>query len=225
MMVGDTVRQVRELLWHGADPFAGLPERLFEADAQGWRSQHPYLSSGIEFIRPRIIVEVGVWKGGSTLYMANKLRELGLDAVVIAVDTWLGAWDHWTDSNWFQELNFSYGYPQLFYKFAANVVVNKLQDYVVPLPLDSVNAREVVSRRGIVVDMLHIDAAHDYTAVSSDLAQWWQVLRPGGLFIGDDYVPGGMVWPEVKRAIDDFLAGHRYTGFQESAGKCAALKA
>lgn len=222
--MGNTIQELRQKIWRGTNPFAGLPPRLYEADTQGWASQHRYLSDAIEMIRPKVIVEVGVWKGGSTIHMAKKLRELGLDAVVIAVDTWLGAWDHWTDETWFRELNFSYGYPQLFYKFATNVIANDLQDYIIPLPLDSVNAREVMSRAGISADVLHIDAGHDYAAVTSDLTQWWPVLRSGGAFIGDDYDASGVGWPDVKRAIDTFLANHGHANFQHGGNKCAAFK-
>jgi hypothetical protein len=42
-----------------------------------------------------------------------------------------------------------------------------------------------------------------------------------GLFIGDDYA----AWPDVKRAIDDFLAKTLCQQFQVSGIKCAAIKA
>ncbi len=224
--MGETINEVRTKLWRGRNPFTGLPQRLYQLDEKGWGSHHPYLSEGVRQIRPRIIVEVGVWKGGSTIFMAKTQRELGLDAVVIAVDTWLGCMQHWENPDWFEDLNIGHGYPQLYYTFAANIVANKLEDYVVPVPMDSVNAREWVSNRGIAVDMIHIDGGHDYTSVMSDLTQWWQVLRPGGLFVGDDYDPA---WPDVIRATDDFLAKNRHTQFQKLSGatgsKCAAIKA
>ena len=92
--MGETIKDVRARLWRGQNPFAGLPPKLYQRDEQGWQSQHPYLSIGVEQMRPRVVVEVGVWKGGSTIFMAKKMRELGLDAVVIAVDTWLGSAFH-----------------------------------------------------------------------------------------------------------------------------------
>ncbi len=222
--MGEVCQLVRQKLWRGRDPFAGFPDRLIATDEQGWHSRHPYLAEAIETLRPRIIVEVGVWKGGSTLFMANRLRELGLDAVVIAVDTWLGAWDHWRNDKWFEELCFDHGYPRLYDKFAANVVRNGLQDYVVPLPLDSVNARHVVSFFELRADILHIDAGHDYAAVLSDLRQWWQVLRPGGMFIGDDYHVDENLWPGVRRAIDEFLGRNPHADFAHSKAKCRAVK-
>lgn len=218
------IEELRQKLWNGGNPFAGFPARLFGEDSQGWASQHPYLAAEVEALRPRVVVELGVWKGGSTLTMAHRLRELGIDGAVIAVDTWLGSWDHWIDPGLRQELCFMHGYPRLFDKFCANIVHHGVQDFVVPLPLDSVNARNVISRLGIVADIIHIDGGHDYEAVTTDLTQWWQVLRPGGVFIGDDYFENGSIWPEVFRAINDFLAKTPHWGFEFHSGKCRAIK-
>jgi SAM-dependent methyltransferase len=222
--VGEVSRHVREKLWRGGDPFAGLQDGPGAVDEQGWNSHHPYLSEAIATQRPGVVVEVGVWKGRSTLFMANRMRDLGLDAVVIAVDTWLGAVDHWRDDALFRELNFDHGYPRLYDTFAANVVRHGLQDYVVPLPLDSVNARAVVSYFKVEADVVHIDAGHDYRSVATDLREWWGVLRPGGLFIGDDYHDDGVRWPRVRRAIDDFLARTPHAAFEHRDGKCRAVK-
>ena len=197
---------------------------MISEDSQGWGSQHPFLGSVIESIRPRIIIEIGVWKGGSTLTMAHKLKDHHIDGAVIAVDTWLGSWDHWLDQRLRDELCFEHGYPRLFEKFVANILHHDVQDFVVPLPLDSVNARHVVSTSGIVADMIHIDGGHDYAAVTSDFSQWWQVLRTGGVLIGDDYYENGRHWPEVYRATNDFLARTPHTGFEFNDGKFRAIK-
>ena len=222
--LGSTHDDILGRLWRGADPFAGFPKRLFEVDISGWNAGHGYLFNTIKAIRPQVIVEVGVWKGQSTILMADRLRELTLDAVVVAVDTWLGSWDHWTDRQYWDELCFDHGYPRLYDKFMANVLSRRLEGYVVPLPLDSVNARQVVSERGIVADMVHIDGGHDFDAVTSDLTQWWRVLREGGVLVCDDYHAGGEAWPEVRRAVDEFLAGHAHSGFVSAAAKCWVVK-
>lgn len=222
--MGETYDGIKKKLWLRHDPYASFPERLIERDPSGWNSQHEYLASTIDTLRPKIVIEVGVWKGGSTLFMADRMRRLGLDSTVISVDTWLGSWDHWRDENLKRELAFLHGYPSLFYKFMANVVAQELQGYVIPLPLDSVNAREVIGECGIVADMIHIDAGHDYAAVCSDLAQWWQALRDGGVLIFDDYDPNGGAWPGVKRAVEEFCATHPVAGFEAVSAKCRFVK-
>jgi predicted O-methyltransferase YrrM len=80
-----------------------------------------------------------------------------------------------------------------------------LEKYVLPLPLDSGNAAELLKIVGVEVDMLHIDAAHDKDGVLSDLKKWWPLLRHGGILIGDDYFARGNPWPDVKAAFDEFF--------------------
>lgn len=200
-----TRQRVLERIWRGHDPFAGFPTRLYENDTQGWNSHHPYLTDSIDKVGPSpVIVEIGVWKGGSVMTMANRMKELGLDGCVIAIDTWLGAWDHWISPEWFEELSMSHGRPAIQNKFMSNIVQAGLTDYVLPLPLDSLNALQVLTRQGVVPNIIHVDGGHDYQAVTSDITGWWPTIAPGGVLIGDDY--DEVSWPEVKRAFDDYFA-------------------
>jgi tetratricopeptide (TPR) repeat protein len=218
---GDDMRStVIQKLYRSRDPFAGFPAHRYALDVQGWGSDHPYLTEAMDTVRPRVVVEIGVWKGGSTLTMARRLKELRLDAVVIAVDTWLGSREHWLNEEWFGSLGFENGYPTLAHVFMANVVKSGLQDYVVPLPLDSLNAAQLLQHLNIVPDVVHVDGGHDYEAVSADLRVWWELLKPGGLLIGDDYD----LWPEVKRGFDDFFGPRGLTPFEFGSNKCRIRK-
>jgi predicted O-methyltransferase YrrM len=152
------------------------------------------------------VVEIGVWKGGSVITMAKALSELGLDGVVIAIDTWLGSSDHWLSAEWFTELGFESGYPKLYHRFLNNVLTEGLEDYVVPLPIDSMNAVVIFETLQIRPDVVHIDAGHDYDSVISDLKAWWNLLAPGGMLIADDYLPETGGWPGVLKAVDGFFA-------------------
>jgi hypothetical protein len=207
-------------IWRGQDPFLNYPSQLYRQDHQGWASSHHYLTDAIEALRPAVVVEVGVWKGASVLSLASRMKAMDLDGVVIAVDTWLGAWDHWTNDEWFAHLNFSHGYPALYHTFAANIVGEGLQDYVLPLPLDSVNAANVLRHHRVEADVVHIDGGHDYHAVTADLREWWPMIRPQGVLIGDDYPH----WPGVKRAFDDFFIGQSKFPFDADPPKCRIFK-
>lgn len=210
-------------LWRGHDPFDMVAGNDPQPDLQGWGSTHAYLTSAHETLKPRMIVEVGAWKGASVVTMAAKQRALGLDGVTVAVDTWLGSWDHWLDERWFAELGREHGYPSLYRKFMNNVVASGLRDYVVPLPLDSLNAAEIVKRAGLTADLIHVDGAHDYDSVIADLRAWWPVLRPGGLLIGDSYYPATH-WPGVKQAFDEFFARRVSRPLENASGKCRVWK-
>ena len=207
-------------VWAGLEPFLGAGD-LARVDTQGWASDHVYLTQAINEVMPQVVVEVGVWKGGSVMTMARRIQELKLDAAVIAVDTWLGAWDHWIQNEWFGHLRFEDGYPTLYRTFSANIVAAELTEIVMPLPLDSINAANVLKSRGVIADILHIDGGHDYEAVMSDLSHWWALLRPGGILIGDDYHASGNVWPDVRRAFHTFFNTDR---LENTGGKCIVRK-
>jgi predicted O-methyltransferase YrrM len=216
--------EIVNLLWYGRDPLAGFPRAEYAVDHQGWNSHHSYLARAIDEVRPRVVVEVGVWKGGSVLTLANRIKELDLDAVVIAIDTWLGSSEHWTDPALHLSLNHKNGFPQLYHCFAANVMDRELQDVVVPLPLDSVNAFHVLRKLGVHPDVLHIDAGHDFQSVTQDLNVWWPFLKPGGALVGDDYFADGSIWPEVQQAFDAFFGNNRTMVFESGDNKCYIRK-
>ncbi|MEN3212367.1 class I SAM-dependent methyltransferase [Methylorubrum populi] len=211
-------------LWHGRDPFADPPERLRPLDLQGWRSQHPYLDEAVEQFRPSVIVEVGTWKGASALHFARAMSERDVAGTIIAVDTWLGAVDHWAEASLFAELATEHGFPSLYRTFLANVLREGQAERVIPLPLDSVNAAELLRLRGVTADVIHLDAGHEETSVAADLRAWWPVLRPGGLFIADDYDRLGGRFPGVTRAVDAFCAEFGVRGPWSFEGKCKFIK-
>ncbi|RVT94944.1 class I SAM-dependent methyltransferase [Sphingomonas crocodyli] len=210
-------------LWRGSDPFAHFPASIYQVDKQGWNKNHHYLTEAIGGDR-QLVVEIGVWKGGSTIAMAERMRELGVDGAVIAVDTWLGSVEHWVEEQWTPHLGLVHGYPSIQRKFMANVTDSCVQDYVVPLPSDSINASEIIKWFGIQADVIHIDAGHDYASVMADLSAWWPVLKPGGLYIGDDYHENGVHWPGVYDAHNDFFSAIDVAEFEFVDGKCRLRK-
>ncbi|HKB95761.1 MAG TPA: class I SAM-dependent methyltransferase [Rhizomicrobium sp.] len=219
-----TRQRILDQLFFGRDPLKDFPASRFPTDLQGWHSQHPYLTRAIDEARPTIVVEVGVWKGASVVTMAREIQRLQLDAVVIAIDTWLGSSEHYLWEKFIPDLDFEFGYPRLYHKFAANICNEGLSDQVVPLPLDSINGFQLLKARGIRPDVLHIDAGHDYQSVMADLKTWWPQMNAGGVLIGDDYFKKPLVgqgkWPEVRQAFDEFFAATPHTRFESGDGKC-----
>lgn len=204
-------------LWRGQEPFSGAVSADM-VDHQGWASDNVLLKRAIDVKRPRLIAEVGVWKGGSVITFAERLRAYNLDSVVIAVDTWLGSSEHWLVPGWTDSLRIVSGYPRLYDTFAANIAAKGLRDYVVPLPLDSLNAAKVFEHHRLRPEIMHIDGGHDYESVMADLRAWWPLLAEGGVLIGDDYHSNGEAWPEVAAAFHDFFGVKAVE--VEIAGKC-----
>ena len=217
--------RARDLIWarHGS-PWESFNITGYKPDIEGWNFDHPYLVRTIQEIRPRLIAEIGVWKGASTLKMALELKRLGLDAEIVAVDTWLGSAEHWTSDLFIKDMRRQDGYPQLYHTFLANTRFAKVEDYVVPLPLDSASACAVLDSLGLRPDLVHIDAGHDYESVLNDLRRWYRLLAPGGMVICDDYDPVRKGWPEVVQAVDDFRAEAKIPQIEARTNKCRFRK-
>lgn len=181
---------------------------------QGWNSNHPWLQDVIREHKPSIVVEIGSWKGASVVTMADQMRVLGHNGVILAVDTWLGSSEHWMDPCYRADLDHLYG------QFLNNIADFGLTGYVLPVRLDSLNAARLFRYMTIRPDVIHLDGGHDYQSVSSDLRAWWPLLNDYGVFLGDDYYRTGEC-PEVKQAIDLFLFGHK---LESMDGKCRVIK-
>jgi predicted O-methyltransferase YrrM len=189
------------------NPYDGFPVDQYAADEgdgpQGWGHRHWVFDMVLRDARPRTIFEVGTWKGGSAIKMAQLCKELRLDAAIVCVDTWLGSPEHirkpdrnrWTDS-----LNRRWGYPQLYHTFMANVLKWECEDIIVPYPATSENAAVVFTNARLKADLVYIDAAHEYEPALRDYTAYWELLNDGGYLIGDDYIG----WPGVTRAADEF---------------------
>lgn len=192
---------IRDKLFN-TSPYEGFDITGFKIDFV--EETHEIFAHIIEQARPRLIIEVGTWKGGSALHMARICKEKGLKTEIVCIDTWLGSYEHWMlkDPRWGkQNLGLVNGYPTIYRQFLANVILSGHTDTITPLPLSSVNGAILLKKLGVKADIAYIDAAHDFRSVITDFAEFWDLVRPGGALIGDDYHAGG---PEVVKAANEF---------------------
>lgn len=218
-------RDVVQKLYRGVDPFAFFVANESDVDFQGWGSNHSYLQEVIQSVQPGLVVEIGVWKGGSSMFMAENLKKFNLQSAIISIDTWLGAEDHWINNKWFDSLKIQGGMPVLQKIFMTNVKAKSLDEFIIPLPLDSTNAFYVLKHFSLKPDVVHIDAGHRYESVFSDISLWWTTLPSRGVMICDDYCvdSNGVVngWPDVHRAVHQHLDDAKdIAEFKYRAGKC-----
>ena len=213
-------KTIRELIW-GENPLNGIDVQAHPDDTQGWNSTHSFFEPLIKLTQPKLIVEVGTWKGGSAIHMARICKSLGLSTEVVCVDTWLGSPEHFADTKneFVQSLRYTNGWPNLYYTFASNVIRAGLADQITPLPLPSESAIEVLKRLNASVDLIHIDGAHEYEPALRDIACYWEILRPEGVMICDDYAG----WPGVTKAVNEFF-GQQGVPIYSSFGKAFARK-
>lgn len=173
----------------------------YPLDVQGWGSDAPIFRELIEQLRPRLIVEVGSWKGASALHMAAVCDALDLETRILCVDTWLGAYE-FIGATSERDLQTLHGYPRVYYQFLANVVRSGQQRRIIPFPQTSLIAARYLWHHQIRADLIYIDGSHDEQDVAADIHAYWPLLRKGGVLFGDDYDS----FEEVRQAVS--ASGH-----------------
>jgi hypothetical protein len=194
-------------LLHKEPVYAGFDFEGIPLDLQGWGSESPAFAQLIGVEKPRLIIEVGTWKGGSALEMARVLDASGLPAAILCIDTWLGAVEFWTeheDATRYGSLRLKNGYPSVYYQFLANVCHRRAQSRIVPFPQTSSIAGLWLRHFGIRADLIYLDGSHEEEDVLDDLLRYWEVLAPGGVLFGDDYS-----WDGVRLALERFARDER----------------
>lgn len=163
-----------------------------------------------QILKPKIVVEIGSWEGASAVSWAEYVDK------VICVDTWLGSVEHYenvfgipTDSGiqkadmsgseWERNrLMIEDGYPTIFKTFADNVRKNGYQNKIIPITIDSNQSYIILEKSGIDIDVIYIDAAHDYHSVMNDVKKSYNLIKNKGHVCGDDY------FGEIQKAVNDF---------------------
>jgi len=134
----------------------------------------------------RVFVEVGVFKGNSISYLANKLRHK--EAMVFAVDLW-------EDTPAFKDN------PELMedVKILSSLYNEQLtktntRHLISDIKQDSAEAAHVFQDDS--VDFVFLDANHDHDWVKRDILAWLPKVRKGGIIAGHDATR-----PEVERVL------------------------
>lgn len=200
------IADIRRLL-HPADPYAGFDASAWPLDLHGWGSDSPAFRELLTATRPRLVVEVGTWKGASAIRMADLAVELGLPTEILCIDTWLGALEFWTDPadpERYGSLKLRHGYPTVYYQFLANVSHRGHQARIIPFPQSSATGALWLRYFDLRADLIYIDGSHEDEDVSADLIAYWEVLAPGGVIFGDDFA-----WDSVRLAVERFAREQR----------------
>ena len=189
-------------LIHAESPFAHFPLGEYGEDLAGWGSQSVAFDQLLAERKPQRIIEVGTWKGGSAIHMAEVSRRLGMEPEIICVDTWLGAVEFWTDqgdAERYGALRCRQGYPTVYYQFVANVLHRGCQEMITPFPQTSTIAALWFRRYGVTAELIYIDGSHEEDDVYADLVSYWDLVRAGGVLVGDDWN-----WAGVRLAATRF---------------------
>lgn len=165
------------------------------------------LASLVAGLRPRVVLEIGVWMGGSLVPMAIALRVLGeLDAAArrevvprraIAVDPWSAAESCADqtpiDAAWWRSVD----HDAALARFTTRVAKHRLTSLVEVVRCPSDRAPVPPS-----IDLLHVDGNHADQA-RRDVERFAPSVPPGGILVLDDLDWSGA---HVRRGHDLAIA-------------------
>jgi predicted O-methyltransferase YrrM len=204
-----------------AEIIANSAERLPAViDLQGWNSDHPIFDRLVAETKPKVVIEVGSWKGRSARHLAlATANRAEIDEVsgisvpspseIYCVDTWLGGLDHITSDKPQDDLaRDAFGSPRLYEQFLRNFADEPdFAKRIFPIQNTSLNGARLLACMGVSAGLIYIDGSHEYQDAYADLCAYIQLLAPGGVIFGDDF----RAFPGVFTAILRF--SHEY-GFK-----------
>lgn len=126
------------------------------------------------------ILEVGAYKGRSTLCLAQTIRESGKDIKIHVVDTFAG--------------NEQVMSLDILKEFTDNLCPYK--DLLGSVSIGT--SDEIAEDWGVTLDAVYIDASHDYKSVCNDIDSWLPHVRIGGYMGGHCYD-----WASMRKAVDE----------------------
>jgi SAM-dependent methyltransferase len=148
------------------------------------------------------IVEIGCWKGKSIAFLAVEIINSNKCIDLFAVDTWGGSSEHQNDPIIYND--------RLFDVFMSNI--KPVEHIIKPMRMKSLDAARKFDDNEL--DIVFIDASHEYEDVKADIAAWMPKVKQGGIIAGHDYSldrNSKFYWPGVSRAVDEIFDKNRLT--------------
>ena len=172
-------------------------------DLQGWfgDAEASCYKNLVRDIHGGVVVEVGCWKGLSTSFIGRICDEN--ETRLVVVDTFKGA-----------ESDESAGLARD--ENIKKIFINNMRELGIHceiLDVPSVNAS--VFFKDESVDLVMLDANHEYEHVLADLKSWWPKVKPRGWICGHDVSKKG-----VSRALDEYFGHRQYEVASTSYGPC-----
>lgn len=169
----------------------------------GWcgRDKAHTLAAIVVALRPRVVVELGVWMGGSAIPMALALRAVG-SGQLVAIDAWsvemsVAGQEAEIHRTWWARMG-ERGHLRAFETFLSRL-------RALGISPDHCTVRRQRTDEALVppsIDLLHIDANHG-PQVLADIERWTPAIRAGGMLILDDLDwAGGHVLRARDRAVE-----------------------
>lgn len=165
---------------------------------QGWFSEEDMRSLHdlfIKFDRPIAVLEIGVWKGRSTIF---SLLSLPKDSSLSAVDIFEDSNDHAMDFSICGKITGKDLYNIANETMMNNMILNRSVHHDI-IWQDSHEYLERKKQSEDQYDLIFIDGDHRFKGFASDFIQCLDLIEPNnGIICGHDYGPSG---PDVTKFL------------------------
>lgn len=130
----------------------------------------------VKALRPRLFLEIGVYRGQVLSLVALLQREFGIDGKVVGISPFQPVGD--SVSTYLQSIDYQADTLENFKKFGLSE-----PELVTAYSTDSLARERVLTHEW---DAIYIDGNHDYAVAKADWELCASALRPGGVIILDD---------------------------------------
>lgn len=135
-------------------------------------------------------LEIGIFEGRSTLWLLDNIL-IHAKAKLVAVDPWSG----------YTEIDTA-AIRKAYNRFLMNLDLCTNKNKLTVIHDKSVNAVKPMNRE--IFDLVYVDGSHDIAEAFADLVYAYDVAKPNGIVIVDDYLYGIM----TKLLMDMFMIAY-----------------
>ncbi len=139
-----------------------------------WTDHTPFGYDIVAAAKPKLLVELGTYRGVSYFTFCQSVRDNNLDTLCYAVDTWEGD----------PHVKLKDPYDFNAFDMVCDHNQTNYKDYSYLLRMSFNEALALFNEESI--DLLHIDGLHTYEAVNEDFNNWLPKVKPGGIILLHD---------------------------------------
>ncbi|HSX11229.1 MAG TPA: class I SAM-dependent methyltransferase [Chlamydiales bacterium] len=162
-----------------------MKEHVYELMSQlhGWCSNEKagFLIDLVLKVKPKVIVEIGVWGGKSLIPMAYALRENN-EGIIYGIDPW----ESKESTEWvMEEVNRAF-WEGANHHWVLEHLLGKIDQYGLVNQVRLFKSTSEAAPPIPEIDILHIDGNHSEHTSYIDVTKWTPFVKPGGWIIFDD---------------------------------------
>jgi predicted O-methyltransferase YrrM len=149
---------------------------------EGWCSKNKasLLVDLVFMLKPKTIVEIGVWGGKSLVPMAYALK-VTESGVIYGIDPWSNT----ASADGMDGVNYDW-WSTVDHMYILRHLRMKIMEFGLEDQIELIRATSEFATPIHDIDILHVDGNHSEKAAMQDVNKWVPLVRKGGIIIFDD---------------------------------------